>query len=153
MAGTVSGKPQPLILPGSAETNPKHICFSNSHFEVVIYNFKILFPPWCGGSQYFKNTEWIPFHKRRPACFPFLLMFVHFGAGVRFARGLSGKDSKPKCFQILLCSEKGHYKKMQRLKTSFDPSSDNEHFSFRFRDGLQPTGLQKTKPHFLQHNI
>lgn len=45
MAGTVSGKPQPLILPGSAETNPKHICFSNSHFEVVIYNFKILFPP------------------------------------------------------------------------------------------------------------
>lgn len=45
MAGTVSGKLQPLILPGSAETNPKRVCFSNSHFEVVIYNFKVLFPP------------------------------------------------------------------------------------------------------------
>lgn len=45
MAGTVSGKPRPLILLGSAETNPKYICFSNSNFEVVIYNFKMPFPP------------------------------------------------------------------------------------------------------------
>lgn len=56
MAGTILGKPRPLILLGSAETNPKHVCFSNSHLEVVISDFKIL-PPPHGGLEYFKNAE------------------------------------------------------------------------------------------------
>lgn len=56
MAGTISGKPRPLILLGSAETNPKHACFSYSHFEVVIYDFKTL-PLPHGELEYLKNTE------------------------------------------------------------------------------------------------
>lgn len=80
MAGTILGKPGPLILLGSTETNPKHISFSNSHFEVVIYNLKILpLHPQSGGLEYFKNTEGIHFHKRGTVSLPFLLMVVHFG--------------------------------------------------------------------------
>ena len=84
------GKTTTSILPGSAETKPKCICFSNSHLEVVIYSFKILtpLPPLrCGGLQYFKNTEWTHFHQRRPVCLPFLFTFVHLG--LRRGRGRS----------------------------------------------------------------
>lgn len=65
MAGTILGKPGPLILLDSTETNPKHICLSNSHFEVVIYNYLKIQPlPQTGGLEHFKNTEEIHFHKR-----------------------------------------------------------------------------------------
>lgn len=95
MAGTVSGKPQPLILPGSAETNPKRMCFSNSHFEVVIYNFKVLFPTAVEDHNILKTqNEYFFFHQRRSVRSPFLRMFVHLGEGVRFAKGAQQEKTR-----------------------------------------------------------
>lgn len=96
MAGTVSGKLQPLILPGSAETNPKRVCFSNSHFEVVIYNFKVLFPPVVEDHNILKtqNEYFPPPHQTRSVRSPFLRMFVHLGEGVRFAKGAQQEKTR-----------------------------------------------------------
>lgn len=77
MAGTILGKPWPLILLGSTETHPKYIFFSNSNFKVVIDDLECFLPP-CGGFECFLNTELIHFHKGSLVCLPFLLMFVHF---------------------------------------------------------------------------
>lgn len=81
MAGTVSGKPQPLILPGSAETNPKHMCFSDSHFELVIYNFKVLFPPAVEDHNILKIQNEYFSSPKNVSPFPFSAHVCAFGGG------------------------------------------------------------------------
>lgn len=61
-------------------------------------------------------------------------MCVHV-RGASDLRELSREDSKSTCFHIVL---EGPFKRMQRLNTSLDPSSEDELCSFRFLDGLEP---------------
>lgn len=150
MAGTISEKPQPLILPGSAETNPKHICFFNSHFAVVIYNFKILFPPDVEDQNILKIQNGYLFTKEGQSASLFCSCLCIWGRVSNLKEGSAEKTQSPNasrfCYILrrIIIRCKGWIPVWSQLC---------EHFSFRFRGGLQPTGLQKTKLHFLQHNI
>lgn len=151
MAGTVSGKPQPLILSGSAETNPKCMCFSNSHFEVAIYNFKVLSSPAVEDHNILKIQNEYFFHQRRPIRLPFLLMFVHLGEGVRFEkRAQREKTRKPNASRFCYILRRIIIRRCKGWMPVLFPALTK---SFSFRDGVQPTGLQKTKLCFLPHNI
>lgn len=94
-------------------------------------------PPHMQRNWLFKKVN--PFSQRQANHLPAHSRVCTLG-GVWFERALGWKDSKSTCFHLVL---EGSLKRMQRLNTGLDLSSEEEHFSFSLLDGLKPTDLQR----------
>lgn len=129
MAGTTLG--EAVTFDPSRELRPtpnKSIFFLNFKWQYTTLRCFIPPPPICRGISYLKKILWIHFSQRQANHLPAHSGVCTLRGGVWFERALSWKDSKSTCFHVVL---EGSFKRMQRLNTSLDPSSEEEDFSFR----------------------